>query len=158
MLLQLARRRETWLDARFELDDGFDDRAAQRVGTRNSRGFHHRRMLEQRALDLAGSDSAAGRNNEIVGAAGIPEIAVAVASGQIAGEVEVAAKRRGLFDWILPVLDHQRRGALGAYPDRDLADLTITRLDVSGAEHANVVARERTPHRACLDFHARNVG
>ena len=75
---------------RLERDKRLDGVAGHLVGLADHRSLGHRGMLHQGALDLERTDEMAGRLDHVVGAADEPEVAVAVAPRQIAGQVPVA--------------------------------------------------------------------
>ena len=56
-----------------------------RVGNADRRGFEHRRVREQRFVDLARRDVLAALDDELLDAAGDEEEAVVVAVAQVAG-------------------------------------------------------------------------
>ena len=90
------------------------------IGARHDRRLDDRRVLEQRALDLERADAVAGRDDDVVGAADEPEVAVLVAARAVAGQVPLAAPaRRGLLG-VLPVLEEERRRMAA---QREVADL-----------------------------------
>src|SRR5581483_5823954 len=153
MLLELAHHRFAALGAGFEADKRLDERTAIGIGARHHRRFHDRRMFEQNAFDLERSNPIAGRDDNVVGATDEPQIAVAIAPREVAGEVPIATKRRGGLLGIFPVLQKQRWRTLGARADRKFADLVFGGFATVRPEHAQVVARKRTAHRTRLDFH-----
>jgi hypothetical protein len=56
-------------------------------GTPITPGLGDGRVLDQGALDLERADQVAGGLDDVVGASDEPEVAVGVASGEVAGEV-----------------------------------------------------------------------
>src|SRR5438093_8510346 len=56
--------------------------------------FFHQRVLQQAALDLLRREPFAAHLEQFVGAAAVGEIAVRVATDEIAGDIPLAAKRR----------------------------------------------------------------
>ncbi len=87
MAEQLAAQRFRGLVARLQRDEGLDDLAGHRVGLADDAGLGDRRMLHQRAFDLERADQVAGRFDHVVGPPDEPEVAVAIALRQIAGQV-----------------------------------------------------------------------
>src|SRR5258706_1653980 len=71
-------------------DEGFDDRAARRVGLADHRRVRHRGMLHQAALDLSRPDAVAGALDHVVGASLVPEVADLVHAALVAGQAPVA--------------------------------------------------------------------
>ena len=141
VLAQAVRGR----DALARHDERLDDLAAHRVGHADHRAFGDRLVLEQRVLDLGTGDVVAARDDHVVGARLVVEVAVLVDQIGVAGQVpavphivalalvgEVAAAGRpahrepaGLARRQRPhlVVDHHRliardRPAGGAGPDR----------------------------------------
>src|SRR5258708_45698 len=72
-------------------DERLHDVAAQRVRLADHRGLRHRRMLEDRALDLEWADAIPRALDHVVGAALEPEVSVGVAAAEIADRHPVAA-------------------------------------------------------------------
>ena len=77
-----------------EHDEGLDDLTAIRVGHADDGALGHRRMLEERALDLERPDAVGGGEDHVVRAADEPEVALLVADGTVAGHVPAVAERR----------------------------------------------------------------
>ena len=67
--------------------------AAGAVGARDHRRLRHRRMAQQRRLDLAGLDAEAAQLDLLVGAAEEVQHPVGAPARQIAGAVHAAARR-----------------------------------------------------------------
>ena len=95
-----ARRR---CRARTQHDERLDDVAAVGIGRSDDRRLEHRRMLEQRALDLERSDAVGARRDHVVGAADEPKVAVVVELRAVAGEIPLAAARRARLVLVLVV-------------------------------------------------------
>src|SRR3546814_103460 len=64
-------------------NEGLDDLAAQRIGHTYRGGFAHIRMFQDGVFDLDRAHGPARRNDHIIGAAGMVEIAVAVDAAQV---------------------------------------------------------------------------
>src|ERR1700716_2503369 len=96
-------------------------------------------------LDLRGPDAVAGGGDDVVLAADIPEITVAILHAEIAGEQELP----GIFlrgrVRIFPVLDHGAGIGLAHADDAALADRLFHAVLV---DDADVEARRRTSHRS----------
>src|SRR5439155_26926654 len=73
VVLQRTDELVTRLMAGMQHDEGLDDLATYRVRARDHRGLDHRRMLEQRTLDLERTDPVAGRADDVVRATDQPE-------------------------------------------------------------------------------------
>src|SRR6185437_3686675 len=86
---ELFARRKT----RAQHDPGFHRFGADRIGNADYGRQRDRRMLEQRVLDLGGTDAVAGGGDDVVLAAHVPEIAVLILPAEIAGE----EKLTGIF-------------------------------------------------------------
>ena len=113
------------------------------------------RVLEEGALYLEGADAVAGGDDDVVGAADEPEVAVLVAGGAVAGDVPFATPGRGRRLGILPVLEkHRRCGAA----QREIAHLARRALAATVVDDAQLVPGERLAHRARTDRQAGKVG
>ena len=66
---------------------GLHDHAAARVGRADDGHLDHVRVTEQRLFDLGPGDVVAGRDDHVVAARLVPEVAVRVADVGIAGDV-----------------------------------------------------------------------
>ena len=71
-------------EVRFQRDEGGDRLALEVVRAADDRGFRHRRVGNQRALDLRGAVTVAGNIEHVVKTADDPEIAVLVAARAVA--------------------------------------------------------------------------
>ena len=71
-------------------DDGPHDRAALLVGRRDGRGLGHRRVGDERGLDLERADPVAGGDDHVVAAALEVEPAVLVCADAVAGPPRLA--------------------------------------------------------------------
>ena len=118
--------------------------------------FGHGGVLEQGRLDLERADQVAGRVDDVVVAAGEPEVAVGVELGPVAGDVPVVAELllEGLF--VVPVGPHARRPV---ELEGDQADLAVGRvgLVLDRVEDGPGDAGEGLAHRARPDLHPRVV-
>ena len=92
VLLQLRHQRVAGRMAGRQHDVGLDQRAALGVGLGHHGGVGHGRVLDQAVLDLARPDAVAGGLEHVVGAALVPEVAVGIARGQVAGAAPVAGE------------------------------------------------------------------
>ena len=72
----------------LQRDIGVDALALQVVREADDGGLGHFRMGDQRAFDLGGAHAVAGDVDHVIDAAGDPVIAVLVAPGAVAGEIE----------------------------------------------------------------------
>jgi hypothetical protein len=79
MLLELADERGAGLVARPQDDERLDDLAAIGIRLAHDGALGDRRVLEESALDLEGPDAIRGREDDVVGATGEPQVAVLVA-------------------------------------------------------------------------------
>ena len=68
-----------------ETDDGL---ALDLIRPRNHCRFRHRRVAHQRAFDFHRAEAVAGDLNDVVHAAQHPDVAVFVALGGVAGEID----------------------------------------------------------------------
>src|SRR5947208_15894433 len=73
-------------------DKRLDEMAAPLVGRGDRRRFAHSRVLDARRLDLEGPDPVAGRDDHVVGAPRVPEVAVGVLLGGVLGVEPLAAE------------------------------------------------------------------
>ena len=60
----------------------------------DDRGLGHRRVDDQRGLDLGGRDAVPGHVHDVVDAAEQPDVAVVVLLGAVAGEVVALSANR----------------------------------------------------------------
>ena len=93
VLAQLLAVLVARLDAALQDHEGDDRLAGGVVLGADDRGLGHRRVVDERGLDLGGRDAVAGHVHHVVDAAEQPEVAVVVELGAVAGEV--AAVERG---------------------------------------------------------------
>ena len=135
--------------------EGLDDLPAQLVGDADDRGRDDRWMLRQAVLDLERGDAVAGRDDHVVGAALEPQVAVGVASREVAGsEPRADELRRRRFGGVQVLEERDRVG----HAHRDLAGLARGQLVPVAVDHRHVVSRVRQPHRAGTHLpHGRRV-
>ena len=76
----------------FQRDERLDHLADRRVGLADDRRLGDRRVIGQRVLDLERADQVSSGLDHVVGAADEPEVAVRVALGEVAGQVEVVGE------------------------------------------------------------------
>ena len=76
------------LDAFLHGDERRDGLTLDLVRPADHRGFGHLRVIDQRALHLHRADAVAGDVQHVVHAAEQPEVAVVVALGAVAGEID----------------------------------------------------------------------
>src|SRR5664279_2915962 len=99
-------------------------------------------------LDFGGTDAIAGGSDDVVLAADIPEITVAILHAEIAGQQKFAGNfLRGRFR-IFPVLDHGARVGLAHTDDAAFTDRLFRALLV---DNADVETRRRLTHRTRPD-------
>src|SRR5262249_35823954 len=117
-------------------DIGLDDLPALLVGRAHHAAFGHRRVLEQRRLYFGTRDVVARRNDHVVGARLVPEIAVGIHEVSVAGDVPA----------VLHVLVLAFAGEIAA-PGRpahgEAADGVGRNLLALGVDHARLVTRHR---------------
>src|SRR4051794_25885924 len=105
-------------------------------------------MFQERVLDLGWADTVAGRSDDVVLAADVPEIAVGILHAEIAGEQEFAGifllRRFG----ILPVFEHGDGVRLAHADDAAFATRQFAALFV---DDTDVEARRGPAHRARPD-------
>src|SRR5439155_2954863 len=106
------------------------------------------------AFDFEGSDAIAGGFDDVVGAADEPEVAVGVAAGDVAGEVEIAAETGGVFLGVFPVFLEQTEGAMGLDAKGQLAFAARGKNAQVMVEDLHVVTGSRVAHGADADFAA----
>src|SRR5262249_61144579 len=92
-----------------EDDERLHDLPPDRVGARHHGRFEDGRVLEESALDLEGPDPVPRGDDDVVGAADEPEIAVLVAPGAVPGQVVLATSAGLRLFRVLPVLAEERR-------------------------------------------------
>src|SRR5256885_12191241 len=112
-------------------------------------------MPDAGRLDLERAEPVAGRDYHVVGAAGVPEIAVGVAFGGVVGVEPLALEVlvRGLG--VVPVAE--RIVGVGASSEADLAALADPDLALVLVEYVHVPPGHRLAHRALANLHERVV-
>ena len=144
--------------ARLQGDKRFDDFERHRIGLADHAGFGDRRMFEQHALDLERADQMSGRLDHIVGTADEPVVAVAIAPGEVAGQV-VAAEQNTSGNAPRPTgtprnIDGQPGRSASSPSVSGVSTTSIARSPVS-AHDGGLDARQRASHRARPDVHRR---
>src|SRR6185436_21179393 len=104
-----------------EHDERLHDVAAALVGRGHGGGLLYGRVLDARRLDLERADSVPGRDDHVVGAAGVPDVAVLVLHGRILRVEPLAAE--DLLGVLGPVPVADRVVRVGAGAQADLAAL-----------------------------------
>src|SRR3954454_2493974 len=102
-------------------------------------------MLDAGRLHLERADAVAGRDDHVVGAARVPEVAVLVALGRVLGVEPLAAE--GLPRRLLVVPVAERIVRVGARPQADLATLADPDRVLVLVEDLHVPAWHRLAHR-----------
>ena len=131
MVLQRPRHRGVAGHAGAQHDVGLDDLAALLVGAADHAAFGDRRVREQRRLDLRPGDVVAGRDDHVVGARLVPEVAVGIHQVGVAGDVPAV-----LHVFLLALVGEI--AAAGRPAHREAAD-------GAGRHHAAVVVDDRAP-------------
>src|SRR5262249_40751326 len=109
VLLQLVHQRLARRPIARQHDERLDDLAADRIRAGHDGRLDDGRMLEQRALYLEWPDAIARRDDDVVGPADEPEVAILVASGAVSGQVPFATPAGCGLLRALPVLAEERR-------------------------------------------------
>ena len=112
-------------------------------------------MLDARRLDLEGPDPVPGGNDHVVGASGVPEVAVLVDLRRVLGVEPVAAEHLPRVVGTLPV--PQRVVRVRAGPQADLPALPGRELVLILVEYLHLPAGKRQAHRALAHLHGREV-
>ena len=105
-----------------------------------------------------GPDPVRGRDDDVVGAAHEPEVAVLVLDRAIAGEVPAVVEDLGVGVVVAPVALHQPDRPLGLRRERDVALLAGPEALAVVRDDVDVVARRRLAHRARAHLEAGEVG
>ena len=155
MLLQLTDQVGGRIEAVPEHDERLDDLAALGVGRADDRALGHRRMLEQRALDLERPDPVRRREDHVVRAADEPEVALLVGHAAVACHVPAVPEDRLGLVARLPIPGEQRRRAAEQGDVALHARAADLRMIV---DHRDVVPGSREPHRAGSHLHSWRVG
>ena len=135
--------------SRPQHDECLDDVASRFIGARHNRGIGHRGMLDEAILDFGWTDAVAGCLEHVVGAALVPEVAVVVCQGEIAGAAPIAGElfRRALR--VLEVLEEENRvgRAVRSCPmHRHFAQFANSRFLAVVGDDAYAVPRIRAAH------------
>src|ERR1700722_3546163 len=101
-------------------------------------------MLEQAILDLGRADAIAGRGDDVVLAAQVPEVAVLILPSEIAGQKKSAGEFLFRRVRIFPVFDHGDGIGLTNADDAALSPRQLVSLIV---DDAHVETRRRLSHR-----------
>ena len=94
-------------------DERLDQLADGRVGLADDSRLGHRRMIGQRVLHLERTDQVPGGLDHVVGAADEPEVAVRVALGEVAGQIQVVGEALAVALFLVA----DNRGTSTASPD-----------------------------------------
>src|SRR6266496_5660222 len=113
---------------------------ATRVLDSNDRDLFHQRVLQQAALHLLRREPLAAHLEQFVGAAAVSEIALRIATDEIAGDIPLAAKRRLGLVHLLPVAD---RPGIAAHPEH--ADFAVRKIVTEIVAHPHVEAGTTVP-------------
>src|ERR671933_1169882 len=106
-----------------EHDERLDHVAALLVGRGHGGGLAHRRVLQAGRLDLEGTDAIAGGDDHVVGAPGVPDVAVLVLHRGVLGVEPLAAEVRLGVLRAVPVAERVVR--VGARAQADLPALAL---------------------------------
>ena len=133
-----------------EHDGGLDHLAADLVRRGGDAAFQHVGQLHDDGFDLEGPDAVAGGLDHVVGAADIPEVAVLIPPGHVAGVVHAVVPHRvgGLL--VAVVAGEQAAGDLLVGADADLAGLAGLDLVAVGIQQVHVEQRAGLAHGAHL--------
>src|SRR3954471_3438434 len=112
-------------------------------------------MLDAGRLDLERADPVTGRDDHVIGPAGVPEVAVLVALGRVLGVEPVAAEGLPRRLGVVPVAERIVRVA--ARPQADLPPLADPYRVLVLVEDLHVPARHRLSHRAFANLHEGKV-
>ena len=125
--------------------EGLDDHAALVVRRADDAAFGDRRMGEQRRLDLRAGDVVAGRDDHVVGARLVPEIAVLIHEVGVAGEVPAVLD-------VLPLALVGEVAATGRPAHRKPPDGARRQVAPLRIDDLRLVARHRLARRAGPDL------
>ena len=112
------------------------------VAPADHRHLEHRRVQQQRLLDLARVDVGAARDDHVLGAVLEREETVGIEGRQVAGVQPATAQRRLVGGRVVPVTGHHHVGAAD-----HLADLAGRQVAVVGIDHPHLDAGARDAHR-----------
>src|SRR5215469_6991770 len=116
-LVRQSRRRRV---AGLEHHEGLDDVPAERIRLADDGGLRHRRVAEDRALDLEGTDPIAGALDHVVRPSLEPEVAIGVPPPEVADGHPAVAIETPRPPLVSPVAE--RVVALGVRAHADLTD------------------------------------
>src|SRR3984885_15664749 len=105
-------------------------------------------MFEQAVLDLGRADAIAGRGDDVVLAAQVPEVAVLILPSEIPGQEKTAGEFLFRRVRIFPVFDHGDGIGLANTDDAALSPRQLLSLVV---DDAHVETRRRLAHRTRTD-------
>ncbi len=125
------------------------------VGRGHGGGLDHAGMRDDRGLDLERADAVAGRDDHVVVASLVPDVAVLVLAGDVLGVEPVAAEHVDAVLRSAPVPERIVR--VGVRAKADLPGLALRHGTIVVVEQRNVPARHRPPHRSRADLHGREV-
>ena len=138
-----------------EHDERLDHVALDLVGRGDRGRLAHRRVLDAGRLDLERADPVAGGDDHVVGAPGVPDVAVLVHGRRVLGVEPVAAE--GLLGGLGQVPVAERVVRVGARAQADLAALALRDRVLVLVEDLHVPARHRPAHRALAHLHEGEV-
>ena len=130
--------------------------AATLVRRGDRRRLAHRGVLDAGRLDLEGADPVTGGDDHVVGAPGVPEVAVLVALGRVLGVKPLAAE--SLLRVLRPVPVADRIVGVRARAQADLAALSLLDRVLVLVQDLHVPTRHRPAHRSLAHLHERVVG
>src|SRR6516165_4997565 len=148
------------LSAVLQGDEGLHDFQGYGIWLANDPGLRHRGMLHENALDLEGADQVAGSLDDVVRATDEPEIAVAIASGEIAREVPAAHEALPVARLLAPVTA-EHGGPPRTQRQLPLNVCILDDVDAVLSDTANdgrIDPGQRPAHRAGADVHRGEVG
>ena len=139
-----------------EDDEGLHDVALDLVGRGDRRRLAHRLVLQAGRLDLEGADAVAGGDDDVVGAPGVPDVAVLVLHGGVLGVKPLAAE--GLLGGLGVAPVAERIVGIRARAQADLAALALGHGALVLVEELDVPARHGPAHRTLAHLEERVVG
>ena len=147
----------TGLSAPGQHNAGLDHLTAHGIRLRRYAAFQHIGQLHDHIFDLKGADAVAAALDHIINAADIPEIAVLILIGHIAGVVQPAAEGLGGLFGVAVVFLHQAVGMALVHPDADFARGSNGYGMAFGIININIVAGHRLAHGTQLGRHAHGI-
>src|SRR5262249_12604591 len=145
MILQCLHHLRVTHMSRPQHDESLGHHAALRIGNADDRTFGDRRMGEERVLDLYSRYIVAGRNDHVVGARLIPEIAVLVLDEGVTGDVPA------FLDIVVLTRIVEIAAADGAF-DGETARRAARNVPALLIDDLRPIARDRQAGRAGADF------